>query len=233
MPTATVLDTLAGLRPQGYGTGSPGRVADPVVEPLWSGVRVLAAVTPDAARLQDADGRAVEERPAIADALRAGLLAESAILDGWLTKEAALEGDPPPPGTAPVELPSMGRLIGQSIVGTRRDRAREATERLEQVRRATTFGPDEFVAFVATDLLWLDGDPLLDVPLLERKRLLDTTLRASDLVRVGAFVRPPIDTWVGSWRALGFMGLSFRAANSRYHPGERRPEWATAPMPRR
>ncbi len=45
-------------------------------------------------------------------------------------------------------------------------------------------------AFVAIDLLWLDGEPLDDVPLLERKRLLDTVLAQSRLVRVTPFVRP-------------------------------------------
>ena len=58
---------------------------------------------------------------------------------------------------------------------------------------------------MAIDLLWLDGESLLDVPLLERKRLLESVLDESELVRRGAFVRPPIETWIGSWRALGFV----------------------------
>ena len=73
---------------------------------------------------------------------------------------------------------------------------------------------------MAIDVLRLDGDSLLDVPLLERKRLLDSVVTPSDLVRVGAYVRPPLQTWIATWRRLGFVGLSYRAANSRYHPGE-------------
>jgi ATP-dependent DNA ligase len=83
------------------------------------------------------------------------------------------------------------------------------------------------------DVLWLDGEWLLDVPLLERKRLLESVVPASELIRPGPYVRPPISTWVGSWRAQGFRGLSFKAANSRYRPGESAPDWATTPMPRR
>ena len=59
----------------------------------------------------------------------------------------------------------------------------------------------------------------------------------------GTFVRPPIDTWVGSWRSMGFPGLSFKAANSRYAPGVGRPRLGqhrdaapldgTGPAPRR
>ncbi len=83
------------------------------------------------------------------------------------------------------------------------------------------------------DLLWLDGEWLLDVPLLERKRLLEAIVPGDDLVRASPYVRPPIDTWIGSWRAQGFPGLSFRSANSPYRPGETAPDWTTTPMPRR
>jgi len=86
---------------------------------------------------------------------------------------------------------------------------------------------------VAKDfLLWLDGKPLLDVPLLERRRLLDSVIAETDLVRRGTFVRPPIDRWVGSWRSMGFPGISFKAANGRYAPGAAALDWASIAMPR-
>ena len=74
---------------------------------------------------------------------------------------------------------------------------------------------------------------LIDVPLLERRRLLDAVLIESDVVRLGAFVRPPIDSWVNSWRSQGFAGLTYKAANSRYLPGRPNPEWVLAGMPHR
>ena len=40
----------------------------------------------------------------------------------------------------------------------------------------------------------IDGSRLLDLPLLERKRLLDGALEPSELVRITPFVRPPIGT---------------------------------------
>ena len=83
------------------------------------------------------------------------------------------------------------------------------------------------------DLLWLDGDSLLDVPLLERKRLLGSIVPGDELVRAGPYVRPPIATWVGSWRAQGFDGLTFKEANSRYRPGQVTKEWTVTTMPRR
>ena len=34
-------------------------------------------------------------------------------------------------------------------------------------------------------------------------------------------------------RLVDSAGVSYRAANSRYHPGEERPDWTLVPMPRR
>ncbi len=84
---------------------------------------------------------------------------------------------------------------------------------------------DPVDGFVAFDLLRIDGTSLLDVPLLERKRLLESIVDQSELVRVSAHVRPPIDTWIGTWKAMGLRGGILKAANSRYLPGEDSIEW--------
>lgn len=224
------VDVLAGLRPQPYGFGRADRIKDPIVEPQWTGIRVLAAVDGDSVEVRDEAGEIVAERPevrrALADAVRAG----SVILDGFLTKDAVRDNLELLPA---VEVPTAGQLLAKPFIGMRRDRLKELEQRRERLREAARFADDEIVVFMATDLLYLDEQSLLDVPLLERKRLLDSVIAESELVRVGAFVRPPIETWVTSWRRLGFFGLAFRAANSRYHPGEERDEWTTAPMPRR
>ena len=86
-------------------------------------------------------------------------------------------------------------------------------------------------AFVATDLLWIDGESLLDVPLLERRRLLDGVLDESYLVRRSAIVRPSAVLTLVTWGSLGFRDLSYRAANSRYLPGQENPDWAIARAP--
>ena len=86
-------------------------------------------------------------------------------------------------------------------------------------------------AFVATDLLWLDGQPLDDVPLLERKRLLEAVLTESFLVRVSAFVRPSAVMTLVSWGSLGFKELSYRASNSRYIAGGVNDDWAIVRAP--
>jgi len=81
------------------------------------------------------------------------------------------------------------------------------------------------VAFVAVDLLRVDGQTLLDLPLLERKRLLDSLIRQGDLVRVSPYTRPPLRSWILSWKSLGFDGAVVKAANSRYVPSTVTEEW--------
>ena len=111
-------------------------------------------------------------------------------------------------------------------------RAEEAADQRER-ELAQRIAPEDPVNLVLVDLLWLDGEWLLDVPLLERKRLLESIVPGDEFVRPGPYVRPPIATWVGSWRAQGFLAISFKDANSRYDPGERSKEWTTSSMPRR
>jgi hypothetical protein len=42
-----------------------------------------------------------------------------------------------------------------------------------------------------------------------------------------------VDRWLGSWRAFGFRRLAYKAANSRYAPGEKNQQWALADIPHR
>jgi ATP-dependent DNA ligase len=225
------LDVLAGLRPQAFGTTHPSNIKDPIVEPMWSGIRVLAAIDGRSVRLQDGDGEELEGRPDVVEALADAIRAEGVVVDGYLTKDTSREVVGVDPGLE--DVPTMGRFMTQSLFGTRRSRSQEVAQHIEQIREGAAFDDQDDLGFVAVDLLWLDGESITDVPLLERKRLLETVVAESELIRLGIFVRVPIDTWVASWRAMGFLGMSFRAANSRYFPGEKRKDWTTAWMPRR
>jgi ATP-dependent DNA ligase len=123
-------------------------------------------------------------------------------------------------------------MFGTLLGGRRRDlealREQEA-EAARQTRDVIT-GRGGPVAFVAIDLLWLDGQSLLDVPLLERKRQLDSVLQESQLVRRGTYVRPSARGSLVAWKALGFGALAYKAANSRYLPGQRNDAWVTVPI---
>jgi ATP-dependent DNA ligase len=185
-------------------------------------------VTGETAILQDPDGDTLDGFPELAEALAAATSASELIVDGYVTAEVVHGGV----GTMTGEekLDSPGKLVTQTLFGQRR---KSDDRRLDEGRAARMPHEDDPVALVLVDLLWLDGTPLLDIPLLERRRLLDAVVTETDLVRRGTFVRPPIDTWVGSWRSMGFPGLSFKAANSRYVPGSAALDWASIAMPRR
>lgn len=229
---ADPLRLVRDLRPQSFSRSHPDRIREPLVEPAWSGLRVLAAVHAGQTILMD-DGEPVDEHEPIRMRLAGSLAAttDGVVLDGYLTKQVVANAV----GvyTGPDDLPSTGKMIAQTMVGVRRNRTEEAAKRLEADTNARTFAPDDLVNFVVVDLLWLDGEWLLDIPLLERKRLLEAVLPGDDLVRPGAYVRPPLATWIGSWRAQGFAGLTFKSANSRYRPGEKAPDWTVTPMPSR
>jgi len=217
---------LGELRLQEYGNGSPGRVLNPIVEPMWVGIRVLASVSGQDVALRDADGDAVRGFDEITKAMAIAVQSDEIVVEGYITKQATHAARPVVAWSD--EMPSLG-----SFVGLRRNRALDATRFKEEALAAQLFDPDDLISFVATDLIWLDDTPLFDVPLLERRRLLESVIQESDGVRLGAFIRPPIEQWVASWRAQGFSGLTWKAANSRYLPGKTNPEWAIGGMPRR
>jgi hypothetical protein len=244
MTASATLETLRTWRPESYGRKGTKGVANPIVEPLWIGMRVLAgfdrgdsvpgatAGGPGAIGIIDEDGDPVLDRPAVEAALARAIRAENLIVDGYLTKQVARDGTGIYVGPEEMTF-SVSERMTQFFVGGRITKTAERVEEQRLATEASIFFEDDVVSLVIVDLIWLDGESLLDVPLLERKRLLDSIVEESELVRLGAFVRPPIDTWIGSWRAVGFRDMSFRAANSRYTPGAVGDDWATVAIPRR
>jgi ATP-dependent DNA ligase len=217
-------------RPQGFGRRQARHLDDPLVEPLWSGIRVLAHVAGASVEFVDGEGEA-QDWPDTAEALAAAVQADAAVLDGYLTTEAAGDGVGVVAAPDP-ELPSAGAVTRQMLLGGGgRDRRAELIASIEAIAQPTLTADDE-VAFVAVDLLMLDDEALLDVPLLERKRLLDAVLLEGPLVRRSIHVRLPIAVWLGTWRNLGFRAIAFKDANSRYRPGTPNDDWVTAPIPR-
>jgi ATP-dependent DNA ligase len=224
MPATVAADEARSWRPQAFGRRAASKIDDPIVEPLWIGDRAILHAERDRVELLDEEGEpfvpdlVADVIAALAEAIRA----DSLVLDGYLTvqatraQEAALLG---------VEAPSSGEFATQFLIGQRR--------RPEVADEPLPITPDAPLAFVAVDILAVDDESLLDIPLLERKRILESVLEQSELVRVGAYVRPPIDSWLATWRALGFGSLAFKASNSRYRPGRTNEDWSTAQIPAR
>ena len=152
------------------------------------------------------------ELPEVVRQLKAGIAADDAVLDGILTTEATRSGE----GTALIQesrssvdgLPDVARGIG----------ARSCA----RTRTSSTS-----VALVTVDLLRVDGQTLLDIPLLERKRLLEGVVVPSERVRrlgVHASAGRDLGRVV---EGGGLRGAMMKGANSRYVPGGYSADWRT------
>ena len=232
MLASDAASAAATWRPQLFGDKRAASIADPIIEPLWTGPRILAFTDGSIVRLSDADGSPIAGQADIVGALREAAAGATVLIEAFLTSEP-IQAATTIAARDSVALPKPGQAMTQMIVGSRGDRKDRLAEQREEARRRTVEGTDDRVAFVAVDLLWLDDESLCDVPLLERKRILESILPESELIRVGIHVKPPVDTWLGSWRAFGFRRLAYKAANSRYVPGAKNQEWAQASIPHR
>jgi bifunctional non-homologous end joining protein LigD len=229
-----VLDAAAAAerwRPQRYGDLRAQDVENPVIEPQWAGVRVLALVDEGRATLRGESGEPAEDGAAAAGAIVAAVRSPTLILDGYLTNQLSRD-DQIIVGIDEVEVPSAQQTMAQLFLGRRRNRRTELAKAAEEEQALHQLSTALPISFVAVDLLWLDDGALLEVPLLERKRLLESVVVEAETVRIGAYVRPPVGPWLGSWRASGFTRIVYKAANSRYLPGERNQDWASVVIPR-
>ncbi len=196
------------------------QIGDAILEPWWSGERVLAYFTQSAEPdewgtievFDEHGGEATAMAPRAVDQLRRSVGAAEAVIDGVLSEQAMLGGE----GVSPVMV-DVSSPLRKLVEGVSRTGIRSAGPRVRP--------RDGERGFIAVDLLSVDGQSLLDVPLLERKRLLEATIQTSALVRISPWVRPPARNWFASWRSAGFRGLVMKSANSRYRPGEETTEW--------
>jgi bifunctional non-homologous end joining protein LigD len=165
----------------------------------WDGVRALVYSEPGRIRFESRNGNDITDGYPELRALNRALSSHSAILDGEIV---AFDEH---------GRPSFGRL--QSRMHLRGDSA---------VRRRAKEVP---VAYIAFDLLWLDGHALFHLTYAERRELL------KDLELEGAAWRTP-DHVVGDGAAVlaasveaGLEGVVAKKLDSLYEPGRRSPCW--------
>ena len=194
-------------------------IRDPILEPLWSGTRVLVHVDtrgcgdgPTVRVIERSGLELTIEEPELTAAIGVAVLAQDVVLDGILTNQAMR-------GSAGMAIIPEAHLSVMDTMFSRNPGI--------EIRRPDPHDALLEEALVAVDLLRVDGQSLLDVPLLERKRILESVIEQGPLVRVTVFCRPPVDVWVASWQAAGLRGAMMKSANGRYIPGDRTPEWRT------
>ena len=172
-------------------------------EPLWPGTRVMARLAGGRVTLTDELGEpATGEVAEAADVLAGAILADDAVVDGvWSAQPFVGDG-------------SQARVWADTLAEEGLDA--EIPDPLESERRR---------AFVAVDLVELDGEPLNDVPFQERRRLLEAVIDPGVQVRVSPLVKHPLAGWLIGWRANGFTHYLAKHQNSKYRPGERAEDW--------
>jgi len=179
-------------------------------EPCWKGDRLMARFEHGRVSLTDGFGAPSDEAFAeVAEVLEPMIDADQALIDGiWTNQPFIGEG-------------SAARHLADAI----------AEEGLQD-ELPDPIANETRRAFVALDLVELDGQKLHDIPFLERRRLLASVVDENVRVRVSPAVRLPIEHWVHAWRMNGFDFYIAKHMNSRYQPGEIAEDWlqiGTAP----
>jgi hypothetical protein len=233
-------------RPMAFGSRPARAIRDPVIEPFWPGRRVLVHLAPGvpdrgSLAIVDESGLELAGHPEIRVALLDAALADDMVLDGYLVELPRRDAAGVFGGEPAATVPGLAGTARQLVLGGRAARRDEP----EQAQLSPAVAPDPssaadaqrravatVVAFVVVDVLAIDADELLEVPLLERKRLLDSAVAVGELVRRSPHVRPPVESWYGQWRAFGFRQIAVKSANSRYVPGRPSEHWAVATIPR-
>lgn len=172
----------------------------------WDGMRLLVHVDGDRVRLTSANGRdATASYPELAG-IGAALGVSSAVLDG----EVVAFDDR--------GRPDFGRLQQRMHVSN----PRQAAEKAREVP----------VVLALFDLLEIDGRALIDVPLSDRRRLLETLVPPGPHWQVPA-VHDDGEALLAAAAERDLEGLIAKKRVSRYVPGGRTREWVKVKIRRR
>ena len=85
--------------------------------------------------------------------------------------------------------------------------------------------PGARTVFAAFDLLEVDAESLIDVPLLERRRHLEGVLSPSLNVRITPYVARVLRSWRDTLSGQGFQRVVLKNWNSAYAPGKTTNDW--------
>jgi bifunctional non-homologous end joining protein LigD len=192
------------LRPMRAASG-PAASADETrewaVELLWRGERAVVTCEPGDVRVQAADGREISA--ALPDVRRLGRATGSleVVLDGVLA-----------------EVDGEGQVTGSADALARRLRPASAST----WRRLARQHP---LAFLAFDILWLEGHPVTDLPWAERRSLLEAIDLSGPAWQTPTVHRGDPVPLVEAASANGLPGVVLKATDGIYVPGTMSSDW--------
>ncbi|GII76425.1 ATP-dependent DNA ligase [Sphaerisporangium rufum] len=168
-------------------------------EMKWDGVRALAYVEDAALRLVSRSGKDVTVAYPELYPLAGAVQGRAVVLDGEI-----------------VAFDDAGRPSFSAL------QPRMHQRRAERVRRLAQQVPVTYMLF---DILHLDGEPVIALPYVERRRLLEDTVAAGARWQVPAWFRDEGAHALELSRRLGIEGIVSKRLSSPYRPGRRSAEW--------
>ena len=168
---------------------------DHLYEPKWDGIRALAFVEGGRLRLLSRNSRDITSTFPELADLPSRVNAEAAVLDGELV---CLDSSGHPSYT---RLQERLRAPGTSLAGS---------------------VPVHFIAF---DLLYLGGRPVMGEPLVDRKALLRDLLAPNELVQACDFIQGEGEAFFQATCELGLEGIVAKEKSSPYLSGKRSSHW--------
>lgn len=84
---------------------------------------------------------------------------------------------------------------------------------------------DGILQFYVFDLLWYEGKSVMELPLSERRRLLQAILPVSDIIKLSEAFETTATSFFASAKKMGLEGIMAKKEDSLYFPGERSKDW--------
>lgn len=171
-------------------------------EMKWDGVRAVVEVTPEGTRLISRNGNDMTAAYPELQELGRYLNGERAVLDGEIV------------AVNKAGRPDFGLLQPRMHLTKRRD-----------IEAAAARTPVHLMLF---DLLWLDGNPLTDLPYSQRREILESAVEPAGEdghVQVPPALEMSMDQAVEASRELGLEGVMAKRLSAAYSPGRRSRSW--------
>jgi len=179
------------------GNGIPPNPSAYQLEPKLDGVRVIAIVRPEGVVLTNRKGGEITSHYPEVAGLADALAPHSAVLDGEVV--------------------------------TFNEKGQTSFQRLQRRMHVLQPGPrllaDTPVVFAAFDLLWLDGELLVDRPQRERRRLLDGLAIKGRAWQTAPVLDATPEELLEACREAGLEGFMAKRADAPYQPGRRSSAW--------
>ncbi|MFN2503914.1 MAG: hypothetical protein ABR540_06755, partial [Acidimicrobiales bacterium] len=179
------------------GNGIPPNPDAYQLEPKLDGQRVVAVVEPSRVTLLNRRaGEITGTYPEVAG-LAESLAPHSAVLDGEV-----------------VTFNEKGQTSFQRL-----------QRRMHVIQPTSRLLAEAPVVFVAFDVLWLDGEFLVECPQTERRRILESLEIRGSAWQTGPVLDATPDELMEACRKLGLEGFMAKRLDATYQPGRRSPAW--------